>query len=170
MIKPPPIHPVDALKPQDKYRIYFHRVVLLAVAAGLLTSDPKTEIGHFAFSRYFTEGQDLDKALREAINEFTAQYPELVENRRDELDDASGGAVSAYLKSEPQDKVQELILIGASHNVWPVGTSHVLTFPWDLEGKGRPVTFRSDLSDFMKRRVLDILKRAGKLRNPHIIV
>lgn len=166
---PPPLHPVDALRPQDKYRIYYHRVVLLAVASGLLPSDPNTEIGHFAFSRYFHEGQELDRSLREAIKEFSERYPDLVLNRREELDDACGGAVSAYLKSEPQDKRQDLILVGASHNVWPVGTSHVLTFPWDLEGNGRPVTFRTDLSDFMKRRVIDILKRAGKLRDPAII-
>ena len=168
-MSPPPVHPVDALKPQDKYRIYYHRVVLLAVAAGLLASDPNTEIGHFAFSRYFGEGQELDRSLREAIAAFSKKYPQLVLDRRAELDDASGGAVSAYLKSEPHDKVRDLILVGASHNVWPVGTSHVLTFPWDLEGNGQPVTFRSDLTDFMKRRVLDILKRAGKLRDPRII-
>jgi hypothetical protein len=169
MTLPPPTHPADALKPQDRYRIYYHRVVLLAVASGLLASDPNTEIGHFAFSRYFTEGQELDRALREAIERFSERFPELVLDRRAELDDASGGAVNAYLASEPQNKVKDLILVGASHNVWPVGTSHVLTFPWDLEGNGKPVTFRADLTDFMKRRVLDILKRAGKLRNPRLI-
>ena len=40
----------------------------------------------------------------------------------------------------------------------------VLTYPWDLAGKGQPVRFRDDLSEFMKRRILEILRRAGKLR------
>jgi len=40
--------------------------------------------------------------------------------------------------------------------------------PWDLDGKGQPVRFRTDLTDFMKRRILEILKKAGKLRNPRL--
>jgi hypothetical protein len=168
-MNPPPVHPIDALRPQDKYKIYYCRVVFLAVAAGLLTSDPNTEIGHFAFSRHFVEGEELDRALREALKLFAEKYPELVLMRRAELDDTSGGAVTEFIESTSHNKVRDLILIGASHQVWPVGTSHVLTFPWDLEGNGRPVTFRSDLTEFMKRRVKDILKRAGKLRNPQLI-
>jgi hypothetical protein len=38
-----------------------------------------------------------------------------------------------------------------------------LTYPWDLDGKGRIVRFRQDLSDFMKRRIVAILRKAGKL-------
>ncbi len=139
------------------------------VAAGLLTSDSDTEIGHFAFSRYFTEGQELDRTLREAIAAFAEKHPELILTRRAQQDEMSEGAVTAFVQSEPSDKVRDLILIGASYQVWPVGTSHVLTYPWDLNGNGRPVAFRSDLTDFMKRRVLDILNKAGKLRNPHLI-
>lgn len=169
MKNPPPIHPADALSAQDKYRIYYFRVVRLAVAAGLLPNDADTEIGHFAFSRYFTEGQELDRTLREAIAEFAAAHPELILARRAQQDEISYGAVTEFVQSEPSDKARDLILIGASYHVWPKGSSHVLTYPWDLDGNGRPVTFRTDLTDFMKRRVREILRKAGKLRNPHII-
>ncbi len=169
MTSAPPIHPADALKPHDKYRIYYFRVVQLAVAAGLLPSDSHTEIGHFAFSRYFAEGQELDRTLKEAIAALAEKYPELILARRAQQDEMSEGAVTAFVQSEPSNKVRDLILIGASYHVWPVGTSHVLTYPWDLDGNGRPVTFRSDLTDFMKRRVREILKKAGKLRKPLII-
>ena len=73
------------------------------------------------------------------------------------------GAVEGFLRSDSAEKTEELILVGATHCVWPVGTSFTLTYPWDLDGKGRPVGFRKDLTDFMKRRIIVILRKAGKL-------
>jgi hypothetical protein len=44
-----PEHPVSVLSQEEKYRIYYSRVVDLAVYSSLLTADSNTEIGHFAF-------------------------------------------------------------------------------------------------------------------------
>lgn len=163
-----PVHPVDTLAPEETYRIYYSRVVDLAVAQGLLTSDPGTEIGHFAFSRHYTDGKTLDKDLIHSVLEFEAQYPEAAQRRRSEKNRAFMGAVEHYYRAAPEEKVQDLILIGASHSVWPAGTCHTLTYPWDLAGNGRHVRFRDDLPEFMKRRIIQILKKAGKLRNPYL--
>lgn len=164
-----PAHPVDTLAPEEKYRIYYSRVVDLAVAQGLLTSDPDTEIGHFAFSRHYTDGKTLDKALIQAVLEFETQYPEAARQRRLEKDRTFMGAVESYYQSAPEEKIQDLILIGASYSVWPAGTCHTLTYPWDLAGNGHPVRFRDDLTEFMKRRIIEILKKVGKLRNPYLL-
>jgi hypothetical protein len=168
MTAPIPVHPVDTLAPEETYRIYYSRVVDLAVAQGLLTSDPDAEIGHFAFSRHYTDGKILDQELIQAVLEFEAQHPEAAQRRRSEKDLTFMGAVERYYRAAPEEKVQDLILIGASHSVWPAGTSHTLTYPWDLAGNGRPVRFRDDLPEFMKRRIIKILKKAGKLRNPYL--
>jgi hypothetical protein len=169
----PQIHPVDRLAKQDKNRIYFSRIVDLAVVSGLLVPDPDTEIGHFALSRHYYEGKQIDRDLQSALREFREKYPELVLKRRNAQDTVFGGAADKFDVESDSEKTQDLIiigasLIGASHDVWPVGTSFVLTYPWDLDGRGVPVDFRPDLSDFMKRRVLAILKKAGKLRNTQI--
>jgi hypothetical protein len=164
-----PIHPVDALTPQEKCKIYYGRVVNLAVWSKLLAPDPNTEIGHFAFSGYFTEGIALDEALQEAIRIFSERYPELIIQRTAEHDVRFVGAVTAFQGSDDGEKIQDLIVVGASRNVWPVGTSHMLTYPWDLDGTGRPVRFRPDLTDFMKRRGVSMLKKAGKLHDPDAI-
>lgn len=169
MTGPTPIHPVEALRPQEKCKIYYSRVVNLAVWSKLLTPDPDTEIGHFAFSSYFAEGSELDEALQEAIRRFSERYPELIIQRTAEKDVQFLGAATAFHESDNGEKIQDLIVVGASRNVWPVGSSHVLTYPWDLDGTGLPVRFRPDLTDFMKRRVLSILKKAGKLRDAEAI-
>jgi len=158
-------HPVDLLSGPDKCRIYYSRVVDLAVASGLLVPDPATDIGHFAFSQYYRDGKQMDLELQAALLEYAGKWPEETENRRKEQDHSSRGAVQEYLRLDNAGKVQDLIVIGASHAIWPTGTSFVLTYPWNLGGTGRPVSFRNDLSEFTKRRVLDILRRAGKLRN-----
>lgn len=158
-------HPVDLLSGQDKYRIYYSRIVDLAVVSGLLIPDPDTEIGHFAFSTYYYDGKHLDRELHSALLDYAEKRPEQVEKRRKQQNQDSGGAVVEYLRLDNAAKVQDLIVIGASRAIWPTGTSFVLTYPWDLNGEGRPVGFRNDLSEFTRRRVLDILKRVGKLRN-----
>lgn len=163
------IHPADALSQDDKYRIFYSRVVDMAVVSGLLIPDPGTEIGHFAFSRYYYEGNELDRNLRSAIIEFQERHPEIVRERRAVRNQAYMNAVEDFLDSDNEEKIQELILVGASYAVWPTGASFVLTYPWDPGGgEGEPVRFREDLSEFMKRRVIEILRKAGKLKNPNL--
>jgi hypothetical protein len=169
MTAPPPIHPVDALTPLEKCKIYYSRVVNLAVWSELLVPDPNTEIGHFAFSSYFTEGSELDQALQDAIRRFSEERPELIIQRISEQDARFLGAVTSFRESDDGEKIQDLIIVGGTRNVWPVGSSHVLTYPWDADGTGRPVRFRSDLTDFMKRRIVSILTKAGKLRDLNTI-
>jgi hypothetical protein len=127
-----------------------------------------TEIGHFAFSDHYAKGKALDRHLREAIREFDQHHPHVALDRREKKNQAFLGAVEDYWSSSDKEKIQDLILVGASYRVWPVGTSFTLTYPWDLEGNGRPVRFRDDLSLFMKRRILEILRKAGKLNDPHL--
>ena len=161
-------HPADALSHEQKCRIYYSRVVDLAVVSGLLFPDPDTEVGHFAFSRHYYEGKEFDRMLRTALVEFEQRHPELVGERRAAGNQTYTGVVEDFLRSDNSDKIHDLILLGASHAIWPAGTSFTLTYPWDLAGKGRPVRFRDDLSEFMKRRILEILKQSGKLRTPHL--
>jgi hypothetical protein len=165
-----PIHPVEILSSQDKCDIYFSRIVDLAVASGLLDLDQSSEIGHFAFSAHYTRGKDLDHRFQTALREFQDKHPDLVLERRELQNETSVGTVDEFFSLSDDDKVRELIIIGASRRVWPVGTSFVLTYPWDAAGNGKPVRFRRDLSDFMKRRVLRILEKAGKLRNSDLFV
>jgi hypothetical protein len=158
-----PVHPADVLTREERCRIYYSRVVDLAVARGLLTPDLNTEIGHFAFSHYYFEGKDSDLMLQRALEEFEEKFPELIIERKAAKDQAFMGAVEGFLRSGGAEKTGELILVGATHCVWPVGTSFTLTYPWDLDGNGSVVRFRNDLSDFMKRRIVAILRKAGKL-------
>jgi hypothetical protein len=160
-----PVHPIDNLSPDEKYRVYYSKVVDLAVFQGLLLPDPDREIGHFAFSKYYFQGQDSDTKLRGAIRNFEEKYPELVLMRKKERDRALMGTVEDFSKSSYEEKIHDLIVVGASHRVWPTGTSFTLTYPWDLAGTGQMVRFRSDLSDFTKKRILKILKNVGKLRS-----
>jgi hypothetical protein len=159
------IHPIEILSPRDKCDIYFSRIVDLAVASNLLDPDQNSEIGHFAFSAHYTRGKDLDRQFKTALREFEDKHPDLILERRELQNENLAGAVDEFFNLSDDDKVRELIIIGASRRVWPVGTSFVLTYPWDAAGNGEPVRFRTDLSDFMKRRVLRILEKAGKLRN-----
>ena len=161
-------HPVEALSSQDKCDIYFSRVVDLAVASGLLDPDPNAEVGHFAFSAHYYRGKELDRALQSALREFESTRPDLALERRRSQNEASLGAAYDFLRSSGEEKVRGLIVIGASYRIWPTGTSFTLTYPWDSFGNGKPVRFRSDLSDFTKRRILRILKKAGKLRDSNI--
>lgn len=165
-----PIHPIEILSSQDKCDIYFSRIVDLAVESGLLDPDQDSEIGHFAFSAHYTRGKDLDHQFQSALREFEDKHPDLVLERRELQNETSLGAVDDFCGLSNDDKVLELIIIGASRRVWPLGTSFVLTYPWDAAGNGKPVGFRSDLSDFMKRRVLRILKKTGKLRHSNLFV
>ena len=165
-----PIHPVEILSPQDKCDIYFSRIVDLAVVSGLLDPDPNSEIGHFAFSAHYTRGKDLDHRFQTALRKFEEKHPDLVLERRQRQNEILIGAVDEFFNSTDDDKVRELVVIGASRQVWPAGTSFVLTYPWDAAGNGKPVGFRTDLSDFTRRRVLKILKKAGKLRNSDLFV
>jgi hypothetical protein len=160
-----PVHPVDNLSPDEKCRIYYSRVVDLAVFQGLVIPDPDGEIGHFAFSKYYFQGQDLDTKLRAALRDFEEQYPELMVLRRSEQDKKFMGTVEEFYMSGNEEKLRDLVIVGASHRVWPTGTSFTLTYPWDLDGTGRMVRFRTDLSEFSKRRILKILKSVGKLRS-----
>jgi hypothetical protein len=146
----------------EKCRIYYSRVVDLAVASNLLVPDPDSEIGHFAFSRYYAEGKELDTLLMSEINRFEREHGNAAAIRTAELDRRFRGAVESYRRADPEEKIRELITIGATRRVWPTGTSFVLTYPWDLDGTGRVVSFREDLTDFMRRRVADILAKAGK--------
>ncbi len=157
------IHPADVLSREEGCRIYYSRVVDLAVVRGLLTPDPNTEIGHFAFSHHYFEGKDSDRMLQQALHDFEEKFPELVIQRKATKDQVFMGAVESFLRADNAEKTEELILVGATHCVWPVGTSFTLTYPWDLDGNGCPVRFREDLTDFMKRRIIVILRKAGKL-------
>jgi len=159
-----PTHPAEALSSQDKCDIYFSRVVDLAVASGLLDPDPSTEVGHFAFSAHYIRGKELDRRLQSALREFEGIRPDLVARRRQLQNEAYLGAADDFLRSSDDEKIQGLIVVGASYRVWPTGTSFTLTYPWDSVGNGNPVRFRPDLSDFMKRRILRTLKKAGTLR------
>lgn len=161
-------HPVDTLTTAEKHRIYFCRVVDLAVVGGLLTPDRDSEIGHFAFSRHYDDGRDIDRRLQQSLQVFKAEHPEAAFLRASQKDEEFLGAVTEFEREPNSLKIQDLIRIGASYAIWPTGTSFVLTYPWDLEGNGHAVRFREDLSDFMKRRVLAILKKAGKLRDPNL--
>ncbi len=165
MIDSNAVHPVEALSTQDKCSIYFSRVVDLAVASGLLGSDPNTEIGHFAFSEHYFRGKDLDRRLQIDLRKFEDEHPGAVAHRRELQNEVSLGAVDDFLRSSDEEKIRELIIVGASYRIWPTGTAFTLTYPWDSAGNGKPVRFRPDLSDFMKRRILRILKKAGKLRD-----
>jgi hypothetical protein len=157
------MHPVDRLSPGDKFRIYYSRVADLAVVRGLLINDAKTEIGHFAFSRYYSAGKDLDGLLQEALHRFKAEHPDLIEKRRESLDKIFAGAVEDYFRGDSDERLELLIRIGASYRVWPTGTSFALTYPWDLDGKERIVQFRSNLTEFARRRIVQVLRKAGKL-------
>lgn len=159
-----PVHPADHLALHEKCRIYYRRIVDLAVAKGLLSPDPATEIGHFAFSDSYAQGKILDSKLRTAIRTFEEEYPGVATERAARRNRLFGEAVESFILSPPEEKIEDLIRIGASYSVWPAGTSFVLTYPWDLSGRGRPVRFRPDLTEFMKRRVIAILRQAGKLR------
>jgi hypothetical protein len=106
--------------------------------------------------------------LRSALIRFEKKHPEIVQERRSNMNQAYIGALEDFLGSDNAERIQELIVVGASRAIWPAGTSFVLTYPWDLIGKGKPVRFRDDLSEFMKRRVLEILRRAGKLSTIHL--
>jgi len=161
-------HPIDSLSWGDRCTIYYSRVVDLAVFSGLLTRDPMTEIGHFAFSDHYAKGTTIDRRLRETIREFDHHHPHVALDRREKQNLAFLGVAEDYRSSSDKEKIQDLIRVGASYRVWPVGTSFTLTYPWDLEGNGQPVRFRDDLSLFMKRRVLEILRKAGKLSDPHL--
>lgn len=160
-----PIHPVDRLSRDEKCRIYYSRVVDLAVFQGLLMPDPDSEIGHFAFSRHYFQGQDFDAKLRTALKEFEEKFPELILLRRSEQDRKFLGTVEEFYTSRNEERLRDLIIVGASYRVWPTGTSFTLIYPWNLDCTGRTVRFRDDLSDFMKRRIVKILKDSGKLRS-----
>ncbi len=163
-----PEHPVESLSLSDRCLIYYGRVVDLAVLSGLLTRDPMTEIGHFAFSDHYAKGKTLDRDLREAIREFDRRHAHAARARWEKLNQAFSGVVENYRSSSDREKIQDLIRVGASYRVWPACTSFTLTYPWDLEGNGQPVRFRDDLSLFMKRRILEILRKAGKLHDPNL--
>jgi hypothetical protein len=143
-------------------------VVDLAVAWGLLIPDPNSEIGHFAFSQYYYDGKQLDLKLHNDISDYEKNYPELSFERIEELNDRFMGEVSSFLKQANEDKIHDLIILGATYCVWPAGTASSLTYPWGLDGTGIPVRFRTDLSEFTKRRIIEILKKSGKLRNPNL--
>ncbi len=162
----PPIHPLDRLSADQKCQIYYRRVVDLALATGLLEPDPNSPVGHFVFSSHYFHGKTLDEAIGGAVARFRRDYPKLAAERYARLNNRLAGAIESFWESTPQELIRELILIGATFGVWPRCTSFVLTYPWDLGGTPRPVGFRSDLSDFMKRRVTKILLEAGKLKGP----
>lgn len=161
-------HPIDSLSWSDRCDIYYSRVVDLAALSGLLTRDPKTEIGHFAFSDHYAKGKALDRKLQKAIREFEQRHPHVADDRREERNERFMGVVEDYRSSGNEEKIRDLIRVGASYRIWPTCTSFTLTYPWDLEGNGRPVRFRDDLSPFMKRRILEILKKVDKLGDPHL--
>ncbi len=163
-----PVHPVDALTPQDKCRIYFSRLVDLAVFSGLLEGDRNTEIGHFAFSRHYDIGRDLDRSLQDRLREFEDEHSEMIATRRRKQSQLLVGVVDEFFRLSDEEKIRDLILIGASYRVWPTCTSFALTYPWARDETARPVRFRNDLPDFMKRRILNILKKERKLRNPNL--
>jgi hypothetical protein len=165
-----PQYPTDTLSRDDKYLIYYCKVVDLAVRAGLLTSDPMTEIGHFAFSEHYSKGKSLQRQLHAAIREYHERHPNIALERDIRRDEEFLGAAEQYRTASDEEKIKDLIKVGASYRVWPHGTSFTLTYPWDLSGRGQQVRFRDDLSIFTKRRILEILKQAGKLRDPDLFV
>src|SRR3989339_2161561 len=110
-------HPADALSHEQKCRIYYSRVVDLAVVSGLLFPDPDTEVGHFAFSWHYYEGKEFDRMLRTALVEFEQRHPELVGERRAAGNRTYTGVVEDFLRSDNSDKIQDLILLGASHAI-----------------------------------------------------
>jgi hypothetical protein len=165
-----PVHPVDTLTEPLKCRIYYARVVDLAVAGRLLSPNPASPIGHFVFSSYYLEGKNLDRRLEKSIHIFQRKYPAITEERRRSVNNHSLGAAENFLESSTEEKIRFLILIGAGHYVWPTGTSFVLTYPWDLSCNPAEVTFRSNLTEFQKKRVVSILKKAGKFGNGNIFV
>lgn len=162
------IHPLDLLQPEEKNKIYFKRVVDLAVWSGLLNPDPNSHVGHFAFSNHYHDGKRLETKLAEEIAYFEAENPELSKKIRDRRFQAFNISEEEQANWTERDEAQHLILVGASYQIWPKGVSHALTYPWDLDGRGSPVTFRPDLTEFNKRRVIKILKDAGKLRDPNL--
>jgi hypothetical protein len=162
----PPIHPLERLSQRDKCKIYYYKVVRLAVAQGLLAPDPDTETGHFAFSAYYRDGEEMDRILMARIERYYRDHPAAAALRRRELDLRLKGAASSFEAMSSEEKIRELVTIGASRLVWPTGTSYVLTYPWRADGTPHVVEFRKDLTDFMKRRVIRILEKAGKLRSP----
>ena len=162
------IHPVDALSELDKYRIYYFRVVELAVASGLLNRDSDSAIGYFAFSRYYEDGCIALRTLKERIQRFELEHPSSTQLRIVKSDAQTRDAMHAYLSSGIEEQTQDLIRVGASHRVWPTGTSFTLTYPWDLAGNGQKVRFRRDLNDFMKRRIITMLRQAGNLKDIYL--
>jgi len=162
------INPVDRLAEQDKCRIYFSRVVDLAVFSGLLDSDSNTEIGHFAFSVHYYSGKKMDGDLQAALELFREEHPDLIADRGIARNELFAGAPESFVAQTDAEKISDLIIVGATRSVWPTCTSFALTYPWDLDGAGVPVRFRPDLTEFQKRRFLSILRKAGKLRNPGI--
>lgn len=168
MTAPAYIHPVERLAPRDKCDIYFSRVVDLATLSGLIEPDPDTEIGHFAFSRHYVLGRDLDRDLQTTLQEFEQKYPEIVAARRTSQNRLLMDAADKFVRLANEEKIRDLKLIGASYRVWPTATSFALSYPWDCDGRGRTVKFREDLPDFVQRRILAILKKTGKLRNPDL--
>ena len=119
-----------------------------------------TPVGWFAFSHAYEEGRKLDGRLREDLAHFEQDHPELVKKRHSLLDRRFQGTIKRHQQASPGEKRADLIRIGATYRVWPEGVSFVLTYPWDLEGNGRPVSFRPDLSDFSRRRIRRILEDA----------
>lgn len=162
------IHPIDQLLQGEKYTIYFKRVVDLAVRLGLLENDPNTEVGHFAFSRRYYQGRLLEAKLAEEIIRFEVERPDTIESVKAERHRAYNITEDTGKNWSDKDQIRHLILVGASYKIWSVGVSHALIYPWSISGQARPVTFRKDLSDFTKRRIIKILQEAGKLRNPDL--
>ncbi|MEW6350040.1 MAG: hypothetical protein AB1646_13320 [Thermodesulfobacteriota bacterium] len=162
-----PIHPADLLTEPERHRIYFFRVVNLAVKEGLIPPTADSEVGHFAFSDFYAHGRELDRDLRTALRDFEARFPRVARAREDQNTELWKQDPSADLQKELR---QELILIGASHAVWPTGTSFVLTYPWTLEGTPAAVRFRDDLSEFMRRRIRVLLTQAGKIGDPSLLL
>jgi hypothetical protein len=162
------IHPLDRLRSEEKEKIYFKRVVDLAVWSGFLNPDPNSEVGHFAFSPRYYEGREFEARLAREIIDFETERPELASRIKSRRLAAFNISEQEQENWTEKEQARHLILVGASYRIWPTGVSHVLTYPWDDNGHGRPVTFRSDLTEFNKRRVIRILRDAGKLRNPDL--
>lgn len=160
------VHPIDRLSEQEKCRIYFRRVVDLAVAEGMLPRDRHTPVGWFAFSVAYEEGKRLDEKLQDDLHRFEHDHPQLAKDRHALLDERYKGAVGLYKQSSAEDKRADLIRIGATYRVWPTCVLFTLTYPWDLVGNGIPVRFRLDLSDFTKRRICRILEDASIAFDP----
>ncbi len=54
-----PVHPADVLSREERCRIYYSRVVDLAVARGLLSPDPNTGNRSFCFLSSLLAGKGL---------------------------------------------------------------------------------------------------------------